>query len=400
MIDVATTGVAHAAETVRDADRPATAESARRFRLGHQPALDGIRAVAVISVIAFHGNVSFLRGGFLGVDIFFVLSGFLITDRLLEERISTDRISQRAFYARRALRLLPALAVVLAVVLVYSQVFETTLMAGLTRREGVATAGYGANWYDLWHGAPLPTPLSHTWSLAIEEQFYLLWPLLLVLFLGRRCNLKRALSFTLAAAFSSTCLLLVLARGGHGARLHANFGLDTRAGALLLGAAAMIAVFVGWLPSSRRAVNALRGLAVAAWVGTFVMLMVGRSRMLESLWLTPVIALTVAVILLDLMVPGGRAARVLSVRPLAFVGRISYGLYLWHWPVMFWMTSRLKSSPIAPMMRQVERWGFWPTFIVDVAVTFVLALLSYKFVELPMLRRKRRFERLPSETGN
>src|SRR5919107_2026204 len=155
-------------------------------RLAHHPALDGIRGLAVAAVLAFHGGVAVLHGGFLGVDAFFVLSGFLITSLLFAEHASTGRIDLRAFWARRARRLLPALLLVLAVVLPLSRWAMPPEELAALRADALAALAYVANWRLMDRGGgyfaetAAPSPLQHTWSLAIEEQFYLVWPLLVV----------------------------------------------------------------------------------------------------------------------------------------------------------------------------------------------------------------------------
>ncbi|MEU4369177.1 acyltransferase [Micromonospora chersina] len=161
-----------------------------RARIAYQPALDGVRALAVAAVLAFHGGVAALPGGFLGVDAFFVLSGFLITSLLLAEHRHTGRIDLVAFWGRRVRRLLPALLLVLLVVLLVSRKLMPGTELGALRWDELAALGYVANWRmanrdgDYFAATGSPSPLQHTWSLGIEEQFYLLWPLLLIALLA------------------------------------------------------------------------------------------------------------------------------------------------------------------------------------------------------------------------
>ncbi|MFD0823325.1 acyltransferase family protein, partial [Micromonospora zhanjiangensis] len=160
----------------------------RRFT--YQPALDGLRALAVAAVLAFHGGVAALPGGFLGVDAFFVLSGFLITSLLLAEHRATGRLDLVAFWGRRVRRLLPALLVVLVVALLVSRRLLPATEIGALRWDALAALGYVANWRmadrdgDYFAATGSPSPLQHTWSLGIEEQFYLLWPVLVAVLLG------------------------------------------------------------------------------------------------------------------------------------------------------------------------------------------------------------------------
>ncbi|HEX7744191.1 MAG TPA: acyltransferase, partial [Micromonosporaceae bacterium] len=176
-------------------------ETGSALRAGHfayQPGLDGVRALAVGAVLLFHGGVAWLPGGFLGVDAFFVLSGFLITSLLLGERDRTGRIDLVAFWARRARRLLPALLVLLLVVVLVSRVLLPGEELPALRWDALAALGYVANWRmadrggDYFAQTAAPSPLQHTWSLGIEEQFYLLWPLLFVALLAVSVRRRRA----------------------------------------------------------------------------------------------------------------------------------------------------------------------------------------------------------------
>ncbi len=211
---------------------------------GRQPALDGLRAVAVIAVLLFHGGVAGARGGFLGVDVFFVLSGYLITMLLLREQQATGRIALGAFWARRARRLLPALFFVLAAVAVYAAFLVEPQARLSLRLDGLATLGYVGNWRQLgaeggyFAQGATPSPLRHTWSLSIEEQFYLVWPLVVVALLrGRRLTrsrVRRVLVVAAVAALASAVLMSVLL-GGDVSRVY--YGTDTRAQSVLVGCA-------------------------------------------------------------------------------------------------------------------------------------------------------------------
>ncbi|WP_146167812.1 acyltransferase, partial [Micromonospora sp. MH33] len=221
-----------------------------RAKIPYQPALDGVRALAVAAVLAFHGGVATLPGGFLGVDAFFVLSGFLITSLLLAEHRDTGRIDLVAFWGRRVRRLLPALLLVLLVVLVLSRKLMPGTELGALRWDELAALGYVANWRmanrdgDYFAATGSPSPLQHTWSLGIEEQFYLLWPLLLIPLLGwaakrgavpPRRRLGVALPVVLLGAAGSALAAAALFTPGAPDRVY--YGTDTRAVALLVGAA-------------------------------------------------------------------------------------------------------------------------------------------------------------------
>src|SRR4051794_6760717 len=232
---------------------------------GHSQALDGIRAFAVASVLLFHAGVAGVAGGFLGVDTFFVLSGVLITSLLLAERARHGRIALARVWTRRARRLLPALLLVLLATIVAGHYLLDSDALRLLRTDAYATLAYGANWRMIFRGTgyvaatAAPSPLQHTWSLGIEEQFYLVWPLLVVaLSVGRHAaHGRRALAgFCVTGVLVSASLCAWLYRPDAIAR--AYYGTDTRAQALLIGAALAA---IG-LRTRRRVV-----LALAGWAG-------------------------------------------------------------------------------------------------------------------------------------
>jgi len=209
--------------------------------MSYVPALDGVRALAVTAVLCFHGGVPGAGGGFLGVDAFFVLSGYLITTLLLTEWQRTHRIDVAAFWGRRARRLLPALVVMVAVVVLAAPALSPGSEPGQLRHDAWATLAYLNNWQMISGGSDYfavtaaPSPLEHTWSLAIEEQFYLLWPLLLVLVLSWRHPRRRLLLLCLGGVAASTVALAALHDAMNPGR--AYYGTDTRGASLLIGAA-------------------------------------------------------------------------------------------------------------------------------------------------------------------
>lgn len=370
--------------------------SGRGDALGYRPALDGMRAVAVILVLLYHGGVSWAAGGFLGVDVFFVLSGFLITSLLMQEWRRTGRIALRAFWLRRARRLFPAMLVVLVATAGYFLVGR-----GLTHLRGdfLSTLFYVSNWWftstDQSYFAQFlePSPLRHTWSLAIEEQFYILFPLLLVLLLGRlRLGVATLRGLLALGAVGSAMLMAALHDPGvDPSRVY--YGTDTRAQALLVGAVLAVS------PSWRRPTGALyarvggrllrlpgsRFLGWVALAGLLVVIAVARE---VSPWmyrggflLTALLAAgVIASVWSD---PASRLGRLLAWRPLVAVGVVSYGLYLWHWPVYVALDE--------------ERTGLHGPGLLAVrlVVTGLLAVASHHLVEEPIRTRRlqRRFTR-------
>src|ERR687893_4241 len=213
-------------------------------RLPYMPGLDGLRALAVIAVLLYHAGLSWIPGGFLGVEVFFVISGYLITAMLLAEWRVRGRVDLKAFWLRRARRLLPALYLLLLVTLAYPVVFLPGEVAGL-RNDALAAFGYVTNWYlvfgqeSYFEAVGRPSLLKHLWSLAVEEQFYLLWPPVLAVGLSvgaKRWRQRRVLIVALAGAVTSALLMVILYRPeADPSRIY--FGTDTRATGLLLGAA-------------------------------------------------------------------------------------------------------------------------------------------------------------------
>jgi peptidoglycan/LPS O-acetylase OafA/YrhL len=363
---------------------------------GYQPALDGIRALAVAAVLAFHAGVPGLDGGFLGVDAFFVLSGYLITSLLLAERTRTGRIALLAFWGRRVRRLLPALLLLLVVVAVVSRFLLPGAEIGALRGDALAALGYVANWRmihrsgDYFVATGGPSPLQHTWSLGIEEQFYLLWPLVVVLLAGRR---RVLLVLAVAAALASALAAALLFTPANLDR--AYYGTDTRAAALLIGAALAVllagraATTAGrGTPVGRPAADARRrygrrrldrhpllgGLALCgglatAWFWTHA---TGSSSWLFRGGLLVGAVAVAAVIAHAVSSPGSPTGRLLALPPLVWLGRISYGVYLWHWPLFGWFNA--------------ERTGLSGNTLLTVrcAATMAVAVASYHLVERPI----------------
>ncbi len=359
--------------------------SAAGTRLRHEPALDGLRGLAVIAVLAFHGG--HLRGGYLGVDAFFVLSGFLITSLLLAEAGGAGRIALGPFWARRARRLLPALACVIGAVALYAAWIAQPEELASIRGDALATLGYVANWRaifthnDYWAMFRSPSPLEHTWSLAIEEQFYLIWPLVVVVLLRGRDQgqgARRILVASLAlAAFSFVFMQMSYDAGNPSP---AYYSTVTRMGSILLGAA-----LAAWLARpgarasrttrdngvGRRALEISALVAVVGLALAWTRLEGGSTTLYRGGLLLCAIATTV-VIAAAVHPRRGPVSRALSFRPLCAAGLISYGLYLWHWPIYVYLDSD-----------RVHLTG-WPLLAVRVGVTLVAAVLSYRFVEQPI----------------
>jgi peptidoglycan/LPS O-acetylase OafA/YrhL len=297
--------------------------------LAYRPALDGLRAVAVLAVIGYHIDLPGLRGGFLGVDLFFVLSGALITALLLLEHDVRGRIDRVRFWSRRARRLLPAVLVLIAVVVPFARAD-----IGI-RGDALATVGYAANWRfaaqarSYFAETAAMSPLNHMWSLAIEEQFYILWPLIL----GALCRRSRRLlvgALIALAVVSVACLAWLFATADPS---QAYYHTLARVHEVVVGALAAVILIRTSQRAARVRAHARRLLPAAVVVVVAAMALVGDTTAQYYLGGSLLFSIAVAVVILGLEHDGPNAVRrVLSSRPLVWIGTLSYGLYLWHWP--------------------------------------------------------------------
>ena len=355
----------------------APAAPANGFR--YHPALDGLRALAVLAVIAYHDSYAWAKGGFLGVDLFFVLSGFLITTLLVVEfrRASTIRLSD--FWARRARRLLPALLLVLAFVAVYTHFGVVPWERNGVRNDMFASLFYVANWrfifdqqgyFQLFSAA---SPLRHMWSLAIEEQYYLVWPLVVLACLRVGRGSARVLGLVCGAGAVASIVAMRM-RFHPGDPSGAYYATDARAHTLLIGALLALGL-LAWKPNAR-ARRALAALAIPALL--VVLVAAHRASGTGSAYYhggSALFAVVVAVVIAGVLQPGPLAS-LLAWRPLAWIGRISYGLYLWHWPIDVWLV---------PARVHV---GTTTLNLLRLAVTFAAAVVSYYAIERPIRERR------------
>ena len=344
------------------------------------PGLDGVRALAVFAVIAFHEQFAAFHGGFLGVDVFFVLSGYLITDLLAAHWARHGQLDLRGFWIRRARRLLPALAVVLVTVTAAVAVIEPGQLGAL-RPALLAAVSYSSNWWQAFQhqsyfaGFGPPPPLRHLWSLAIEEQFYLVWPLILIVTL-RTCQRRRlrAAVALAGAALSAVAMAAIYVPGGDPSRVY--YGTDTHASALFIGAALAFAWPLRQLQAAprqqaRRADMAgLTGIAVLAWAMSRYS---GGDGALYPAGLL-IAALGAGGLVVAAASPG-IIAGLLSWAPLRWAGVRSYGIYLWHWPVI----------AIAAAITGPRPGGLW-LGAAEAATAITLAAASWTWIEQPILR--------------
>ena len=359
----------------------ASAASSNTSRIPHVQALDGLRGLAVGAVLLFHfGN--HLQGGYLGVDLFFVLSGYLITSLLLAEHKETKSIGLGGFWARRARRLLPALGLFLLAVALYCFFFAASTELVRDRNDALATIFYIANWraiaigQDYWALFQSSSPLEHTWSLAIEEQFYVLWPLIILGVVAWRKHLAPMAVFigSLLVAAASATMMILLYNPANPSRVY--FGTDTRAAAILFGTA-LAAGLIAYGPVRTRvgriALEVL-GLIGVAVLGIAWTRLDGESSLLYQGGFVVVGLAATAVIAAASHPEAGVISRALGWRPIVWLGLISYGVYLWHW--------------LVALVINGDRTGLtgWPLVGLQVFVTLIIALCSYFLLEQPIRR--------------
>jgi peptidoglycan/LPS O-acetylase OafA/YrhL len=398
---IATAPLPRSAVRRKSPNRPKPTPYPKPAPISRWSSLDGIRAFAVVGVVLYHAGVAWIPGGLLGVDVFFVLSGFLITSLLLREVRAGGRIDLRAFWYRRARRLLPALLLVLIAVSLWAALDQSQDIRSI-RLDVVSALLYVANWrfaashQGYFSSAQSPSPVLHLWSLGVEEQFYLLWPLLVAaaVIVGRRVGRVLPIAaferpsfasgrmpvryLAVAGIVASTgCLIYGSSAGFDSSRLY--YGTDTRALALLTGAALATALPLPRSPEKvRSSVQLTRkwtligGLALAGLV-TIVLSVGGQDSLLYHGGFLLVAVLVALVIASLLKAPRGPVSRLFSLAPLVHLGRISYGLYLWHWPVILFLTS--------------ERTGLGGIglLLLRLVTSLSIAELSYWYLERPIL---------------
>jgi peptidoglycan/LPS O-acetylase OafA/YrhL len=349
----------------------------------HVPGLDGLRAAAVIAVLVFHAG--YLQGGFLGVDLFFALSGFLITSLLIRDS-DGGTANLMTFWGRRFRRLLPAVFVMIAVIATWSWWFGSAADLDGVKNDGPWAVVYMANWHFIadstgyWASFAQPSMFDHLWSLAIEEQFYVLWPLAVAaIWAWSRRPQRTLVVVAIVGSVVSLVTMLVLYQGGDPTRVY--MGTDTRAASLLVGA---LAATTPARALARRVVARLGDridLLIAAigagilwsWFaidGASASALYRGGLLLHSLACATIVVLVATA-------PSGRSLSVLGWRPLAWIGVLSYGLYLWHWPLYVIMS---------PERMGIDGVGL---AVIRIAASFVAAYVSYRIVEDPLRHRVR-----------
>ncbi|MDP4126711.1 MAG: acyltransferase [Bacillota bacterium] len=338
-----------------------------------------MRGVAILAVMLFHADAPFMKGGFIGVDIFFVLSGFLITALLIREYDRDNNVNFKHFYMRRVLRLAPALIFLLLVFSIFSVFLLEEAKARSNLIDSLIALFYASNWARALQIHP-PDFLGHTWALSIEAQFYVVWPLTFWLLLRNVKSKENIFLIVLSLAFFSWFLRLYLAVNGSSIMRLYN-GLDTRGDALLIGCALAV-------PMQSRLISVKIQYALshilkyAAPLSAIALISIGCTLDWGSMhmyyWLLFVIEVLAALLILDVFISkNGVLKRILSQKLLVFVGSISYGLYLWHFPVY----------------RLMQSYGLECMAVITIgsAVTFLVAWGSYCFIERSFLQLNNKF---------
>jgi peptidoglycan/LPS O-acetylase OafA/YrhL len=364
------------------ATTPDRVAAPRAPRLGYIPALDGLRAVAVAAVLLYHGDQHWIPGGFLGVDVFFVISGYLITCLLLSDWREHGHIQMARFWSRRARRLLPALFTMLGVVSLYALLFLRDDVAKL-RGEVLAAALYVQNWYlifrhmSYFESTGRPPLLQHVWSLAVEEQFYLIWPLLLACGLAMWGKKRQRLLLAILGGIVVSAVLMAVLYVPYTDPSRVYYGSDTRAFALLVGAA-LAFVWAPWRLTKRtgRGAPLLYDAVGAAAIAVLCWFFLNTGEFDPGLYRGGflLVAVVTAVAIAAVVHPASRAVPfVLGMGLLRWIGIRSYGIYLWHWPV--YMVTRPHSDvPITGL----------PLLVIRLTITLCLAELSFRYIEEPI----------------
>jgi peptidoglycan/LPS O-acetylase OafA/YrhL len=347
------------------------------FRLGHRPELDGLRGIAIILVLLHHAGISWVHGGHIGVDIFFVLSGFLITVLLWQEYERKEKISLKNFYIRRLLRLTPALALLLGIFAAYTIAAKSGEALAKSGKAIVFSGLYLSDFALAFNLAGLGS-LEHTWSLAIEEHFYLLYPLLLAFFLGRKWSRK-----TIFAVFSVMIVAIIIHRvflwGPSPEQVNRVFyGFDTRADGLLIGCMLGLAAAWGKLPSIKWFIA-----LPASLILLFATIFVSWDSAIYAYGL-PLINLSTAIVLAFVVTS---RFSLLTNKPLVWIGMISYGLYLWHNLIFILVREKITESPLSIL-------------VLGSIVSLACATMSYYLLEKPCLKLKKRFAADSAQTQN
>nr|WP_227993759.1 acyltransferase family protein [Pseudactinotalea sp. HY160] len=346
--------------------------------------LDGLRAIAIIAVLVFHVRPASLRGGFIGVDVFFVISGYLITTLLLRELAKNGRIDLPAFWVRRARRLLPALVTVVVASTVLALVAGGDLLVDIGRHI-IGAVTFSNNWLEIGAGssyfeAATPNLFVNFWSLAVEEQFYLVWPVITVVLLAAVSSTRLRIGLLAAGALASALAMALLLDPDAPTRVY--YGTDTHAFGLLIGAGLALALAPDGPRFFRgRAWQRWRFAGAGAGAIALVVLMMRVDGAAPFAYRGGLVLASLATAAIIAALPGGPSplTRILEAGPLAWIGRRSYGIYMWHWPVLLIVTAVLPAAT-------ADSGAWWAGKMLAVGLTIALAAASFTWIENPVRR--------------
>jgi peptidoglycan/LPS O-acetylase OafA/YrhL len=377
-----TTGDAAASEL--PVNTTGSSEGPSPFRLGNRPPLTGIRALGVAAVLTYHSNFKTLPGAWAMLQVFFVLSGFLITAMLSVEGRRNGRISLKAFYARRAVRLYPPLVMTVIMMGIYAAFVSVADASQRLWGDSAAALFYYADYRQAFGHAPFFGMLAQTWSLSVEEQFYVIWSVLMVAAVAighRRLAYGFAIVGTMLSVGDRLYLTLSAPHFNVPVFTRIYYAFDTRADALLLGCLLGLLASDGYLNDWRHWARRMVALAAVGATAFMIWILFEAPLFREDLvvWQLPATTVACAIIIVYFVVcPTGLGSRAVGIGLLVFVGNLSYTLYIVHFPVY------LAIQPNG------THWGFWPTEVVRLAVIFAIAIFSWFLIERPLMRWRQR----------
>lgn len=372
-------GVPPAGTTTEAAGRP-------RFRLGNRPPLTGFRAFALSTVLVYHSNFKTWPGSWIAIQMFFVLSGFLITAMLAGEGDRNGRVSLKGFYSRRAARLLPPLMLTIAGIIIYASFVHVADASARVYGDSAAAMFYYADYRQAFGHAPFFGYLAQTWSLSVEEQFYVIWSVLMVTAVSLR---KRGLAYVFAIAglaLSTADRLWQTFSAPHfndAVFTRVYYAFDTRADALFLGCLLGLLANDGYLTGWRRWPTRILSLGAVVSVAFMIWILWNAPLFQERMvvWWIPLTTVASAIIIVYFVIcPKGIGSRFVGLGVFVFLGDLTYTLYLVHFPVY------LALEPGA----DGTHWSYWPTELVRLAIIFAIAIGSWFFIEKPLLRWRQR----------
>lgn len=355
--------------------------SHKRNHTNYLPSLDGVRALAIIFVLLYHFKLPLFSGGFIGVDIFFVLSGYLITSKLLSAWRSHQTIDIKHFWIKRIRRLIPAVVVLLITMLIFTFIFFPKVFAK-SWTDGIASFFYINNWWYIFNDVPYfqsfgtPSPFKHLWSLAIEEQFYLIWPIAFLTLLNYFKKRQHVLKVVLLSGLASIILMFLLYDPTNIDRVY--YGTDTRLFTLAIGCS-LAFVWPFYLLEdnfNKKESNVIDGIGLVSLIGliTFAFTLSEYKRFLYPTGFI-FVALLAALLLAVVAHPSSRLAKVFSLPAFVYLGQRSYSLYLWHYPIVVLFTPVKTIGTLHPFL-----------IILQLLLIIILAEASYRFVEMPFIK--------------